>query len=106
VEISGAFACIDQSAIGERGFVGQAEMRTLAELREQRCAAHRADFFIGAQQHFVADAFFARQRLKCLEGREHHADAALHVGDARPTQHIAFTPRRLWNACAAGNTVS
>ena len=88
-------ALINQRTVGHRRLVGHAKVRAFAQLSEQRRTAHRTDLLVGAQQHFVTDALFARQLLKRLQRREHHGNAALHVSNTRSAQHLAFTPRRL-----------
>ncbi len=68
-------------------------MRSRAQLGEQRRAGRRANFLVGAQQHFVAQfflaRFLARQRFERLQRRKHHRQSAFHVGDARSSQHDA-----------------
>ena len=59
--------------------------------------AERADLLVAVDHHFIAEPR-RRRSLDRLQRREHHREAALHVGDAGAAEDLVLEPARSWKA--------
>ena len=90
-EIAAARPRAGQRPVGQRGrLVGQRGALAPRRRGDQRGRARRADLLVAVDDDFIAERVAAPARLDRLQRREHHRDAALHVGDARPAEHAVL----------------
>ena len=90
---------------GKRGgLVGQRRVLAARRLGDQRRRAGRADLLVAVDHHLVAEARPRLARLDRLQRREHHRDAALHVGDAGAVEHAVLEPARLLERVVGART--
>jgi hypothetical protein len=80
--------------VGQRGgLVGQCGALAAGGPRDQRRRSRRADLLVAVEDDLVTETGNAA-RLDRLQRREHHRDAALHVGDSGPAEHSVLAPAR------------
>jgi len=84
--VAAALARPGQGAIRHRRLIGQADVAARAQFGQQGGGGGRTDLLVGREQDGPADAVALRMGLERLQSRQHHADAALHVGDPGTVQ--------------------
>ncbi len=96
-EIARPAARAGERAVGQRRFVGQAEVAPRRGRREQRRRARRRHFLVGVEHDLEAEPRAERRGHDRFERGEHDRDAALHVGDAGAVEVSASSQRHVWN---------